>query len=243
METIQKTSLHLRCTLLPGRFQNGSGVPKLYNTAYQHWKETWSEIFTDVGSPNSLNIENFLRQTILVCLELNGEFAGMATTTFFNSHALPTFDHDFFKVFTDEKLKEFKESPLILSSEYLSIPKKFRKANLGFSLREIIIGFVLKVFEESNGSYLLATTVENTKTHEVCIKFGYQNIGHCQKFNLNCLLMENTPSNLKSHPDSSLQEIINRCWNEKINYTSLLNPSQKTLHLPTQNPKIHSIAA
>jgi len=211
------------CTLLPGKYAHGDRVPELYNEAYRYWRKTWGEIFTKAGSPASLNTENFLRQNIVICLHQGNRIVGMLTQTFFNIRADATYDHAYLQPFPQHLIKALRASSggFVTTAEYLSVHSDFRRSIIGVSLSEVLLGILSRVFTESEGRMLLATTVRPARVHESCAKFGWQEVGVVQKYGLDCILMHSDLRTTCTHPDRAVASLIDDYWAQRQDWTGL----------------------
>ncbi len=212
----------ISCTVLPGAFYNREPVPSLYNNVYRSWKRTWGEIFTQAGSPQSLDANNFLRQTMIFVLHQGEDVVGVSTITLFNANAEASFDHPYFKPFPQKLLNEARSRQgAIFSSEYLAVEPAFRKSAAQVSLSEILIGLVVKAAIELEATLLFGTAVRPARVDESCKKFGYQEVGSYEKYGLDCALLCGAYEGLHDHPDRETATWIESFWTSKRNLTSL----------------------
>lgn len=213
----------ISCTLLPGNFPRAEVVPPLYNRVYDSWHRTWKEVFTSVGSPESLNPENFLRQDILIVLHREREVVGLLTTTFLNLSARAVVDHPYFRPFPEPILRAFQRRGrgLVLTGEYLSIDPAYRRSIVGLSLSDVLIGLLMRIFTGSGADSTLATTVRPAGVHEICHRFGYRELGGYQKYGLDCVLMQNDPSTVREHDDPRVRSLIESFWESRCDLTGL----------------------
>jgi hypothetical protein len=213
----------LSCTLFPGRFPNGEIVPDLYNKSYLHWKQTWGEIFSRAGSPESLQVNNFLRQDVVACLSFNNQIAGLFTSTFFNASATLTFDHPYLHPFPDGLIQQLREQNrgIICTAEYFSLDSEFRKSALGVSLSEVLAGIALKVFISQGAVAMLGTAVRPAGVHRIGEKFGWSEIGGIQKYGLDCVLIYNNLKQAHEIDDPVISKAVDHLWNKRLDMTGL----------------------
>lgn len=213
----------LTCTLLPGKFSHSQRVPNIYNLVFKYWETTWKEIFTNAGSPDSLNVENFLRQDIIICLHNDSEIAGIITSSLFNISADAIYDHPYLRAFPISLIASLrsKGEGLILTGEYLSVKPEFRRNKAGIAISDALIGLLMKVFERTNASISLATTVRPAKVHKIGEKFGWSELGNFTKYGLDCVLLQNSASQLRVHDDPNVNQSVEEFWTKRTDLSCL----------------------
>jgi len=226
MEALKEIS----CTLLPGKYASGVAVPGLYNHVYRYWRQVWGEIFTRAGSPASLNVENFLRQNVIIALHREEDVIGIVCACFFNLSAESTFDHAYLKTFPDETVRILRDqgSGLYTTYEYISIRPGFRKSEIGISLSDVLLGLCEKVFTFSDAKIALATAVRPAKIAEVLKIFGWIEVGSISKYGLDCVLLRSTPQGRRDHEDHAVSSLIEHYWKNKTDLAGLADQLEKT---------------
>jgi len=214
---------NIQCSFLPGKFNPFEKTPELYNKAYHSWKNTWGKIFSDAGSPDSLNVENFLRQNVVVTLHHRNEVIGLVTATFFNLTSDVSVQHPYLKPFPSKMTTLLTESKsgMYMTGEYLAVHPDYRKSKLGVSLSEVLIGLIQKIFTLSQAQILFGTAVRPKKVHESCFGYGYQECGAFEKYGLDCVLLFNTQANVREHENPEIRDLINFFWNHRSDFTIL----------------------
>lgn len=223
----------ISCTLLPGAFYDSAPVPLLYNAVYESWKKTWREVLIRAGNtPESLDVNNFTRQNIIITLHRRNQILGTATLSIFNSSAHSTYDHPYFKPFTLDLMNEARglNSCLMLTSEYLTVEPAFRGINEGVLLSEVMIGLIVKTAMELGSRFLFGTAIRAARVDVSCKKFGYAEVGAYYKYGIDCVLLRGRAGELRNHPDETTASWIHQIWATKSNFTTL--PFQENYPLP-----------
>ncbi|NCN39608.1 hypothetical protein GW916_00005 [bacterium] len=214
----------LQLSILPGQIQNPLPLKQqhLYEQTYSHWKQIWTEVFQKAGGLSCLDPHNFLRQSIICVLHKEGEVAAICTGTIFDLSSQIWNDHHYLKPFPESTMQQLRNTGHnhVMSGEYLSVSRNFRRAFSRISLAEIMIGLVLKCYESLELDAIFNTTVKEVKTDKMCKKFGFQEIGSYQKYGLNCALLMNNFSTLSGHPDPETQALIQQLFASASNFTT-----------------------
>jgi hypothetical protein len=226
--TMKFNASDLSCTFLPGKYSNAHPVPSLYNAVYHYWKKVWGDIFTQAGSPGSLNAENFLRQDFIIALHRGDEVVGILATSFFNLGAESTFDHAYMKAFPRDFVGGLHAEGrgLATTSEYLSVHPDYRRSQIGVALSDVLVGLGLKIFSQQDGTVTLGTAVRPARSHESAFKYGYVEVGTIQKYGLDCSLLFNTQDQLHRHADPDVAALVDDYWATRNDLTGLTLTSE-----------------
>jgi hypothetical protein len=213
----------LTCTFLPGKYRDGEKVPELYNAVYRYWHKTWKEILGASGNLDSLNVENFLRQDVIIVMHSGFEIAGALTSTYFNLSADSIFDHGYIKAFPSEIVKKLKAEGVgkVITAEYLSVTPAYRKATTDAPLSEVISGLFMKIFVQSRAKMSLATPIRPAKVHKIGEKFGWIEHGDITKSGVNCVLLTNCHEQLKTHDNPRVVRLVEDYWRTRNDLTRL----------------------
>lgn len=213
----------LSCTLLPGKWNILEKPPSLYEAAYRVWRRTWADIFTQAGSPESLAVDNFLRQDAVIVLHRESQVVGLVTSTLLNLAAENSREHSYLKPFPNHIVQTMQQlgAGILTTGEYLSVEPEFRKSFTDIPIAEILVGLCTKIFEHLDGEVALATTVRPLKLHRYLAKHGYQEVGNFQKYGLDCLLLANTKTTFQTHPSSEVRAVVDNFWSRRRDLTGL----------------------
>lgn len=210
IEFQKKILPNLRWYMMPGNFLNPNIHHELYEKTYQHWKQMWTKIL-NVGK--NLNSDTFIRQDILCPLVYKKDVIGLIGCNFFNLKQEATKDHSYTSVFPKEQLANFSEDNSIsMSIEYLTVSPDFRKSIIHISLGDILLGLSMKVFANSNASFVLGTARSKIHVDKMCYQFGFQPFGEIDKFGHPCTLIINTKKTLTNHSNLAVHSCINKLW-------------------------------
>jgi len=228
-ETEEKNSRDLQCTVFPGKFCESNEHTKLYNNAYNHWKDTWGDIFKEAGSPESLDCNNFLRQDAIVTLHIKCKVIGLITVSRFNSEQEVTKDHHYLNKFPSVFRRELLEDKnnIFLVMEYLSTHPNWRKSETDLPIGSILLGFAQEIFKQWHGKVMLGTAWKAPKVDKMCSEFGYTQVGTTCKYGLDCSLIYATQQSIRKHP--ILSPSIEAIWNRRLDLLNENPPRQMVM--------------
>lgn len=179
---------------------------------FKHWHSIWEDV---LKLENSLNSDSFLRQDILCPITYELQTVGLFATSYYNINLLPYHYHSYLENFDIQKLGNISTSGILMTIEYLSVHKEFRKNILNLSLGNVLLGLAMKVLKNGPADTVLGTARTKNHVHEMSYQFGFQSIGQMSKFGHPCELVFNTDKNIKSHSDPLTNHTIERLWKEK----------------------------
>lgn len=211
----------LSCSILLGNYDQQGFTPPLYNDVYQYWLNTWRDFFIklDKNPDTALEVQNFLRQSFVIVLheKHTKNIAGAIHTSLFRNDNLTIYDHAYIKSFPADTVNYIRsEKPGAFSTgEYLSVAPPWRKNLLGISLADVLIGLMLRLSKNLECIGTLATTVRQSKIHEICEKFSYEHIQKTNKYNLDIFLMYKGISNNIEHPTNDINTLIDYFWKNR----------------------------
>lgn len=228
--TINRKMQSVSCTILPGRYTTAQTVPTIYNDVYKYWVRTWSQFFEKAGSPpDSLNIENYMRHSFVIALRLENKIIGSLHSSLFNLGADVTYDHPCIKPYPKELLDMLREKGkgLCVTGEYLSADPEFRREVTGISLADVMIGLQMQVFLNLKLEIAFGAAVRAAKVDAICKKYGYREVGSYLKIGVDCIMLYNTQESYRTHPDSEVMEMVNRCWRNRDDQTGMTVPERE----------------
>jgi|GEM_PF-6352891 len=204
----------LRCTLLPSSISMNTENLSLYENTYSLWKKIFTEVLLKVDQ--KLDINNLLRQDFLLVLHVDDQVIGMIASQVMNTATKLCWEHPYFSVFPEAKLKEISASgPTRFGTyEYLMSNPSVRKAFDGFSTMELLIGLLLEAHKSLGVEYAFGTSIVSSRSHNASEKLGFKHVGRVEKYNLDCVLSICDTANSNPHPLPAARNLIDKLWSE-----------------------------
>lgn len=146
-----------------------------YQRIYQFWKRTWIDTFQQLSVNSNIFSDAFTRQDCVAAILFKGE---IIATTFFREVDLTQsseIDDSYFKNWSSQslqKVREMGEKAIICS--YFSVHPEFRNRRIGISLKDMLLGLVVKYLLVSEADVLLGTPRVDRSMSEACLRWGAQ---------------------------------------------------------------------
>jgi hypothetical protein len=160
----------------------------------------------------------------------NDEIVGMHLYSFFDIRSNAALEHSYMATsFTPEYMSALtKKSKSLMSIEYLTVAKGWRKKDIGLSLSNVLLRLACKYLEHLNIDALIAPSRSDNKVTQSIVDLGGEVL-------VSDLVMHNTPVDLIAifndrdhfHPDSKINALAERLWNSKKDMTGILGTDEK----------------
>jgi hypothetical protein len=200
---------------------------KLYQMAFQFWKERWGKIFSDLGHPEYLRSENFERQTFIICFHTSQKILGFVAGTLFDTAQSETWNHPYFNTLPLSVISELKSKAprSIMSGEYLSCDDEMKglKKKFGYSAAEFLIALHLHKAKSYGMPIVIGTGAVDKGVDKMCHQFGYQDRARILRLGLNCSLMTQEASHCILPTNDIGNFNLRRVMNQICDYTQLQN--------------------
>lgn len=190
-----------------------------YEKAYRFWHSTWKDVFTSVGSPEALVVDDFYRSDFIPVIKYEGQVVGSSCHTVFNMVNPCLKEMRYFSIFTPEAHEWIAgHSPsLTMSMEFLCVHREYSKKYLGFSLAEVLLQLSFNLMVEKDIDLTLGVAVRAAGVDKLTQNLGGAVIGRdVKRGNLSCDLVANSKNTvLANHPDWNVDQFIKRMWQER----------------------------
>jgi hypothetical protein len=217
----------MQYVVLPGKFYSDSPFIELQNKVYRFWKNIWKDVFTEVGSPNSLVPDDFLRQDMISAILYDNEVIACHLYTLFNIDQDVTRDHRYFSIFTPDVMEVFKERQAkhLMSIEFLTVHPEWRKTSaLGFPFGLAMCEVTTRMIVKINPDAAVAPARKQNKVDEVAYSLGFECLKkNVNRGNLDCDLIALFPKNAKFSKDPLIEQVVTHLWTHRIEVTENLN--------------------
>ena len=231
----------MQYVVLPGKFYSDSPFIELQNKVYKFWKNIWKDVFTEVGSPNSLVPDDFLRQDLISTILYDNEVIACHLYTLFNIDQDVTLDHRYFSIFPNDVIDMFKKrnAKQLMSIEFLTVHPEWRKTSgLGMSFGFVMRELTARIINQSGTDVAVAPARKQNKVDELAYKFGFECLKqNVSRGNLHCDLIGLYPENAKFSENQNVLNVANFLWSNKIDSSGRLKkePRKNTYSKDREN--------
>ena len=219
----------LQYVLLPGKCGPDFPRPDLYESAYGLWKGLWKKVYEDAGSPASFLPDDFLRQDVICGLFHEKQAVALHLYSLFNVSSQAVLDHRYFAFYPPEYIAHLRErnSPYVMSMEFLTVHPECRKKDTGVSLGDVLCGCGVEVLKSVGAHAAVAPARKDVGAHEMARKIGFvawqENV---VKRNFVCDLMIAFRDQMHAPEDPFVRNLSTNLWERRWDFT------QKTAHVP-----------
>lgn len=136
--------------LLPGRCPPPDLLQK-YNEAYRCWRDVWVQYQVEMGQDKYLHSDSFTRQEEIMAIFYKNECAALIFCREIDFKEIPSIHDSYFEVWPElaiHKLRKHGDRILIFSQ--FTLQSKFRKAYLGLSWKDLLVGLCYERFVRSD---------------------------------------------------------------------------------------------
>lgn len=157
------------------------------------------------------------------------EIVGMHLYSFFDIQSVAALEHSYMATSFTPQYIEFlkKKSNTLMSIEYLTVAKGWRKKEIGLSLSAVLLRLACKYQEHLGTDALIAPSRSDNKVTKSILDLGGEVI-------VGDLIMHNTPVDLIAifndrdhfHPDPRINSLAERLWSSKKDTTGILGTEE-----------------
>ena len=164
----------LQFVLCPSRF---SSNPELYETIYRFWHKTWSATFLELENSAELPSDNFSRQDWVCAIFYKGECTAVSTFRHFDLGSEVAMNDSYFSNWNAKAIKDLrKKGRFAMACCYFGVAPHFRSKTLGFSMKELLMGFVTEVFLWSTADCMTGAVRKCKNVHGSAYSWGAEQI-------------------------------------------------------------------
>lgn len=218
--------------LLPGKCPFGSPLIPTANILYSRWHSFWQEEFTKAGILDPLKSDDFMRQDVILSLWHRDRLAAFHLYSFFDLEQQATRGHRYFSIYDSEVLSQLwaRRATRLMSMEYLSVEKEWRKSKVGIPLAAVLFGIGTKILAELDLHAAIGPTKNEAKVNNLALAFG----SVCLKkdiicVNYTCDLMACFRESMVPYPKPEVNVWVEQLWSRRKDPLNLL--SAKASHL------------
>ena len=144
-----------------------------YVDAYHFWRNTWTDTFKNLSVHSPVFSDAFTRQDSIGAIFFKGQ---CIASTFFRkvdlSHIASQHD-SYFSNWPHETIEKLTaEGSQIIVCSYFSIHPDFRRMQIGLSMKDLLLGFVVKYLLESDAVALCGTPRTDKAMNLACTRWG-----------------------------------------------------------------------
>ena len=162
----------LQFILCPSKF---SADLHLYEKIYHFWHKTWSTTFQELENSSNLSSDSFSRQDWVAAIFMDGECVAVSTFRYFDLHSSVSLSDSYFANWSPEALKQLRsQGRMALACCFFGIAPHLRSGTLGFSMKDLLMGFVTEVFAWSAADCMTGAVRKCKNVHGSAYSWGAQ---------------------------------------------------------------------
>lgn len=167
----------IQFVLCPGRYPTEESR-ELYNKIYACWHEVWAQTFLELDGDPHLKSDAFTRQDAIAAILVNDECVAMTLIRYADSTSFAFANDSYFQNWKPEHLEALtSRGPRILVCSHFTIHPSARKLNLGFSMKDYLVGLGTQFLLASDFDAMTGAMRKDRKVHELAYKWGAVPVG------------------------------------------------------------------
>jgi hypothetical protein len=194
----------------------------IVNQAFKIWKDTYSEILSESGE--KLIPEYFYRSKIMTAIYEEGLVKAFLLHNIYDLTLCGVSELSYFEPVNDIlKCRLIKSEAKIFSCEWVTVHPELRARFSKVQLGDVMMGLAFKTMMDSSCDSALGFSRLDNKADKMALKFGFEKLDTIVRHGKECGVMYLSRENLKPHPYTKTQEIINELYQNKVNFSNLIN--------------------
>lgn len=195
---------------------------KFINQAYDIWTETYEPILSEAGE--KISADYFYRCRLITILTAGDQVQAFMLHNFYDLSLAGVRDLSYFN--PARHLIEngaIKESSKIFSCEWVTVHPDLRARFSKVQLGDVMMGLAFKAMQGSHCNSAMGFSRTDNKADRMAEKFGFEKLDLIKRHDKECGVMFLEVDSLKDHPYSKTQETINAFYEDKMNFSSIIN--------------------
>jgi hypothetical protein len=210
----------LRYVLLSGAKARPEFCP-LHNQAYALWQSNWQKTFEDLKSNAKLSADDFVRQNIISALFDGEKAVGLLLHTYLDLNLDAVRAHSYLSTYPCQVVEGLRHSGAaqVLTMEYLTLDKNWRKSKVGVALGEVILGLGVQVLVESGFDSMVVVTRNDRQVNKILYGYGARCLAaNLTKHNVSVDLVSLDKGKTYPGADSEVNRWIEYFWSRREGY-------------------------
>lgn len=210
----------LRYVIVPGQWPE-ENQKEIYAKVYKCWEDVWSKTFIELDKTDShLVSDAFTRQDYVGAIMYKDECIALSFFRWIDP-GLKTLSRDsYFSNWSEihiKKLRSRGENLMVCS--YFTIAPAARGLQLGFSMKDLLVGLSLRVFLESGADAMTGALRRDRHVNEACARWGGVEIardipsGHGDA---TVDLMGFFQKEISSNPRRDESDLVDHLWQDRL---------------------------
>jgi hypothetical protein len=209
--------MKLEYVIVPGQWPEPE-IKDLYQNVFNCWWNVWTDAFKELGKPEGyLKSDAFTRQDYVGGILVDGKCLAVCFYRWADP-TMPTMAKDsYFSNWGETHIQKLRSrgDKIVVCSNF-TVAREARGVNLGFSMKDLLMGTVAKTFAWLNPDGMTAALRRDRNVQGVCGKWGAQEIayevpsGHGDTVEL----MGFFSDVMAKHPRQELSDLVDKLWNE-----------------------------
>lgn len=204
----------------------------LHDSAYRLWRTSWLRTLEELKSDHQLRADDFVRQELVTGLYWGDEAVGLLLHTYLDLGLEAVRDHSYLATYPAAVLDRLREegASRVLSMEYLTLDRRWRKARVGVPLAEIMLGLGAKVSVASGLASMLVVTRNDRHVNEILYSYGARCLVKDQsKHNVSVDLVSLDHGKVHFNGNEETRRWIEHFWDRRVDTTGLLEEIAATI--------------
>ncbi len=226
-ETKNEHEKEFELVLLPGKCLPGGRYSELYEDVYSKWKETWTQIFAEVGSPGAFSADAFFRCDLIPVILHGQKIVAFYLATVYPLQPSWVKDHSYFSIFTKATSEKLVHRGVrnVMSYEFMTVLPEWRKSTLGFSLGAVLGELGLSIRDELNCDAAVGVARIQNKVDQIAHNIGGFTLEkEARRGNLVCEIVGFMKETDRTHPDRVAHNLTIDLWTKKTTIDITGNP-------------------
>ena len=185
-------------------------------------------MFTEVGSPQAWNADNFFRGDLIPVILCEGKVAAFYVATIYSLQNAWIKDHSYFSIYSKSSTDHLINlgARNVMSYEFMTVLPEWRKSKLGFSLGGALAELGLYIREDLACDAAVGVARLATKVDQIAHNIGGFTLEkEARRGNLVCEIVGFMKENDRPYPDQLVHELVVDIWNKRVAVDKFGNPA------------------
>ena len=209
----------LNYSLIAGKGPFTSQERSTRNAIFEAWLTVWSEVYGKDDANFRLASDDFLRQDLISCVSVGGKVAALHFYSFFDVQCQASLNSKYFQFFNRHYLNELDSRKVqsVMSMEYFTVAKEFRKSQLGFSLAQAVAQMGTYLFAEVGVDAIVAPARNDLRVNQMAYELGFSCIEKDTiQRGFKCDLIACFKNEERRSPDFSVNRAADFMWERRF---------------------------
>lgn len=163
----------LQYVIVPGQWPEPS-QKEIYAKVYRCWEDVWSKAYIELhNNDESLRSDAFTRQDYVGAVLYKGECIALSFFRWIDTELSIIRRDSYFANWGETHIKKLcSRGSRVMVCSYFTIAPSARGAQLGVSMKDLLVGLSLRVFLESGADAMTGALRRDRHVNEACARWG-----------------------------------------------------------------------